>query len=69
MPRKSPNRATTIVDSTDNNIGDVDDHAINLGASHIEAPNAHNTNWGSTTLGNKNGILCSKVQFLVKIIS
>jgi len=44
MPRKSPNRATTIVDSTDNNIGDVDDHAINLGASHIEAPNAHNSN-------------------------
>jgi hypothetical protein len=43
MPRKSPNGATTIVGSTDNNIGDVDDHVINLGASHIEAPNAHNT--------------------------
>ena len=51
--RKKSKRATTIVGSTDNNIGDVGDHAINLGASHIEASNAHDIDWGSTTLGTK----------------
>jgi len=64
---KVQKNATTIVGSTDNNIGDVGDHAINLGTSHIEAPNAHDTDRGSTTLGNKNGIPCSKENFLVKL--
>jgi len=68
MPRKSQKNATTIVGSIDNNIGDVGDHTINLGIGHIEAPNAHDTDRGSNTLGNKNGIPCSKEQFFGKII-
>jgi len=54
--------------SNSSSVGDVSDHDVNISIDHEDAPNAHDTNQSSSTLGSKSGISSSRDPYFDKII-
>ena len=54
--------------SNSSSVDDVSDHDVNISVDHEDAPNAHDTNQSSSTLGSKSGISSLRDPYFDKII-